>query len=126
MSPLESESRMAAQFAPFETVDWIPYFLNRPFSCAITIGELSVSAMMPNFIFATSGESSADSPAAQPFGRPANSADKVSPLAARWRNSRRRRRDFVPWCICIARSFERLDFRLQGEENAEPTQRLRE
>jgi hypothetical protein len=32
MSPAESESRMAAQFAPFETVDSIPYFLKSPFS----------------------------------------------------------------------------------------------
>src|SRR6187431_1840219 len=47
MSPLESESRMAAQLAPFTTVELIPYFLNSPFSCAITMGEQSVSAMMP-------------------------------------------------------------------------------
>src|SRR6186997_1933061 len=47
MSPLESESRIAAQLAPFTTVELMPYFLNRPRSCAITIGEQSVSAIMP-------------------------------------------------------------------------------
>ena len=38
-------------------VELMPYFLNNPFSCAMTIGEQSVSAMMPNFIFAVSGAS---------------------------------------------------------------------
>src|SRR6185436_791004 len=47
MSPFESESRMAAQLAPFTTVELMPYFLNSPRSCAITIGEQSVSAIMP-------------------------------------------------------------------------------
>jgi hypothetical protein len=55
MSPFDSESRMAAQLAPFTTVELMPYFLNRPFSCAITMGELSVSAMMPKRMSATSG-----------------------------------------------------------------------
>ena len=55
MSPFDSESRMAAQLAPFTTVELMPYFLNSPFSCAITIGELSVSAMMPKRMSATSG-----------------------------------------------------------------------
>jgi hypothetical protein len=36
---------MAAQFAPLATVDSIPYFLNSPFSCAMTMGEQSVSAI---------------------------------------------------------------------------------
>src|SRR3954464_9757988 len=45
--PDERLSRIAAQFAPFVTVELMPYFLNRPFSCAITIGEQSVSAIMP-------------------------------------------------------------------------------
>src|SRR3954468_20452109 len=71
-SPLERESRMAAQLAPLETVESMPYFLNNPFSCAITMGELSVSAMMPNFIFGASGESSLDTPPAHPRGNPAN------------------------------------------------------
>src|SRR5262245_61272198 len=43
MSPFESESRIAAQLAPFTIVELMPYFLNKPLSCAITIGELSVS-----------------------------------------------------------------------------------
>src|SRR6187401_850528 len=47
MSPFESESRMAAQLAPLMTVELMPYFLNRPFSWAITTGEQSVSAIMP-------------------------------------------------------------------------------
>src|SRR5215207_11673180 len=56
-SPVDSESRIAAQLAPLLTVDSMPYFLNRPFSCAITIGEQSVRAIMPNFIAVTSGDS---------------------------------------------------------------------
>src|SRR5688572_12713013 len=47
MSPFDSESRMAAQLAPLMMVELMPYFLNRPFSWAITTGELSVRAMMP-------------------------------------------------------------------------------
>src|SRR4030095_12887218 len=74
MSPLERESRMAAQFAPFETIDSMPYFLNKPFSCAITIGEQCVSAIMPNFIRLTSGASLADSDPAQPRGSELSSA----------------------------------------------------
>src|ERR1051325_9534349 len=38
-SPFDSESRMAAQLAPLLTVELMPYFLKRPFSCAITMGE---------------------------------------------------------------------------------------
>src|SRR5687767_12581925 len=57
MSPLDNESRMAAQFAPLETVELMPYFLKRPFSCAMTMGELSVRAMMPNFRSGVSGAS---------------------------------------------------------------------
>src|SRR5437879_11948103 len=41
MVPLLKLSRMAAQFAPLVTVELIPYFLNRPFSCAMTMGEQS-------------------------------------------------------------------------------------
>src|SRR5688572_14584997 len=36
LSPLESESRMAAQLAPLATVELMPYFLNSPFSWAMT------------------------------------------------------------------------------------------
>src|SRR5436190_13961253 len=57
MSPLESASRIAAQLAPLLTVELIPYFLKKPFSCAITIGEQSVSAIMPNLTSLTSGPS---------------------------------------------------------------------
>src|SRR5262245_10028738 len=47
MSPFESESRIAAQLAPLITVELMPYFLKMPRSWAITIGEQSVSAIMP-------------------------------------------------------------------------------
>ena len=68
LSPLESESRMAAQFAPLRTTALMPYFLKKPFSWAITMGEQSVSAMMPNFMSLVSGASLAKTP---PCGRSA-------------------------------------------------------
>src|SRR5690349_17557293 len=74
MSPLESESRMAVQFAPFATVDSMPYFLKSPFSCAMTIGEQSVRAIIPNFNLAVSGASLAKTDPAQRIGTPASSA----------------------------------------------------
>src|SRR6188768_1071639 len=55
ISPFDSESRMAAQLAPLMIVELIPYFLNSPFSWAITIGEQSVSAIMPKRKSAVSG-----------------------------------------------------------------------
>src|SRR5262249_32290601 len=55
MSPFDRESRMAAQLAPLTMVELIPYFLKRPFSWAITIGEQSVSAIMPKRRSVTSG-----------------------------------------------------------------------
>src|SRR5689334_3172394 len=64
MSPFESESRMAAQLAPFTTVELMPYFLNRPRSCAITIGEQSVSAIMPKRRSGVSGALAAALPPA--------------------------------------------------------------
>jgi hypothetical protein len=57
MSPLEIASRTAAQLACFTTVELMPYFLKNPFSCAMTMGEQSVSAMMPKRMSATSGVS---------------------------------------------------------------------
>ena len=57
MSPLDSESRIAAQLAPLATVELMPYFLKSPFSCAMTIEEQSVNAMMPNFSSEVSGAS---------------------------------------------------------------------
>src|SRR5438445_294729 len=89
MSPLLKLSRIAAQFAPLLTIELIPYFLSRPFSCAMTIGEQSVSAIMPNFTVAVSGASLANAVPTQPFGRPANNAVRVAPLAALPRNARR-------------------------------------
>ena len=46
-SPRLILSRIAAQEASLEIVDSMPYFLNSPNSCAITIDEQSVKAMMP-------------------------------------------------------------------------------
>ena len=85
MSPLERESRMAAQFAPFATVASMPCFLKKPFSWAMTIGEQSVRAMMPNRIAGCSGESSAYAVPVQPRGKPASKA------AASDRRRKRRR-----------------------------------
>src|ERR1043165_1408945 len=87
ISPLERESRIAAQLAPFETVDWIPYFLNNPFSCAITMGELSVRAIIPNLSWLVSGLSLARVLPAQPLGNPATSVVKEMPAVAlrNWR-----------------------------------------
>jgi hypothetical protein len=79
---------MAAQFAPFATVESIPYFLNSPFSCAITIGEQSVNAIMPNFIFEVSGASLAKTEPAQRVGKPASS-DAVTDRARNFRRENR-------------------------------------
>src|SRR5439155_7099679 len=74
MSPLPSESRIAAQLAPLLTVELMPYFLKSPFSWAMTMLEQSVSAMMPSLMSAVSGASLANVEPTQPFGRPATSA----------------------------------------------------
>ena len=55
--PLERLSRIAAQLAPFVTLELTPYFLKKPFSWAITMGEQSVSAIMPKFTSGASGAS---------------------------------------------------------------------
>ena len=62
---------MTAQEASFEMIDSMPYFLKSPNSCAITIDEQSVRAMMPNRILGVSGPSAAYAPPTQPFGIPA-------------------------------------------------------
>jgi hypothetical protein len=46
---------MAAQFAPLTTVDSMPWFLKNPFSWAMTMGEQSVSAIIPNRTLVVSG-----------------------------------------------------------------------
>ena len=58
-SPSVSLSRITAQDASFETVELIPNFLKYPSSCAITIDEQSVKAMIPKRTSGVSGESSA-------------------------------------------------------------------
>ena len=79
MSPFDSASRIAAQLAPLLTVELMPYFLNRPFSWAITMGEQSVSAMMPNLRSGVSGASLA--PAAHPARVPSQAAPPTAPAA---------------------------------------------
>ena len=69
MSPVDKLSRIAAQLAPFTIVERMPYFLNNPFSCAITIGEQSVSAIIPKRMSLTSGAPLAGTLPAQPAGR---------------------------------------------------------
>src|SRR5690242_17554817 len=44
LSPLARASRMAAQLAPLLIVALMPYFVKKPFSWAMTIGEQSVRA----------------------------------------------------------------------------------
>ena len=66
-----------------------PYFLKKPFSCAITKGEQSVSAMIPNLISDTSGASLANTDPIQPVGRPLNKAPNPNPLADLERKLRR-------------------------------------
>src|SRR5439155_16336821 len=56
----------------------------------MTIGELSVSAIIPNRRWLTSGESSAETPPAQPRGSPAKSADNDKLLPASFTKARRR------------------------------------
>src|SRR5262245_23662074 len=70
----------------------MPYFLKRPFSWAMTIGEQSVSAIIPKFMEAVSGASLAKALPTQPFGKPAKRAVAVRP---RWRNWRRVREGLV-------------------------------
>src|ERR1043165_8843839 len=98
MSALESESRIAAQFAPLATVDSIPYFLKIPFSCAMTIGEQSVSAIMPNFIFAVSGASLAKTDPAQRAGKFASN-DAVTERARNFR--REKRGEMCAFIFCL-------------------------
>src|SRR5918999_2651194 len=89
ISPFESESRIAAQLAPLRTVELMPYFLKKPFSWAMTIGEQSVSAMMPNLRSGISGPSAAYAPPTQSMGRLDRTAAAPRPLATVDRNSRR-------------------------------------
>src|ERR1051326_2798397 len=80
---------MAAQFAPLATVESIPYFLKKPFSCAMTMGEQSVSAIMPKRNLVVSGAPLAKARPAQALGRPARRAVKVTFRTVFRRKSRR-------------------------------------
>ena len=99
MSPFDRASRMAAQLAPLLTVELMPYFLKKPFSWAITIGEQSVRAIIPNFSSFTSGPSLGDSGPVDPAGaagaavsvfgsQPPRNVAPARPLAAVVRNLR--------------------------------------
>src|SRR5437016_232670 len=76
-SPRLILSRITAHDASLETTELIPNFLKYPSSCAITIDEQSVSAMIPKRTFGVSGESSANAPPAQPRGTPASVAATI-------------------------------------------------
>ena len=118
MSPFESESRMAPQLAPFTTVELMPYFLNMPFSWAITIGEQSVSAIIPKRRSLTSGLEGSTRPA---LADAAGAAEAVSlgfltrrqcerrrQQRARFENitSSKRRHDLYPSFITSKRDWQ--------------------
>src|SRR6266850_4026710 len=73
-SPSVRRSRMTAHEASLEIVDSMPCFLKSPSSCAMTIDEQSVSAMMPMRILGVSGASEAHAPPLHRAGTPASSA----------------------------------------------------
>src|SRR5262249_9162684 len=90
MEPVERLSRMAAQLAPFVTVELMPYFLKKPFSWAMTMGEQSVSAIMPKLISGVSGASEAEPAVAAQLLLPraaqrAAVPARVAPLERNWR-----------------------------------------
>src|SRR5688500_11936540 len=105
---------MAAQLAPLLIVELMPYFLNSPFSWAMTSGEQSVRAMMPHLRSLTScaslagvapissggtAEEAVESP------HPLTAASDPSPAAAPPRNNRRlidpARRDICYLSGCV-------------------------
>src|ERR1043166_7196203 len=98
---------MAAQLAPLATVGSMPYFFKISFSWAMTIGEQSVSAIMPNFILVVSGASLAKTDPVQRLGRPANSAA----VAERARKFRRVKREIFLLGIVLA-SLSQLAMRV--------------
>src|SRR4051812_4097524 len=91
IEPVERLSRMAAQLAPFVTVELMPYFLKRPFSCAMTMGEQSVSAIMPKLRSVTSGASETEPAVAAQLRLPSAAQRAAAPASwvPRERNWRR-------------------------------------
>src|SRR6478736_2805208 len=91
MEPVERLSRMAAQLAPFVTVELMPYFLKKPFSWAMTMGEQSVSAIMPKLRSVTSGASDAEAAVAAQLRLPSAAQRAAAPASwePRDRNWRR-------------------------------------
>src|SRR6185503_13192481 len=79
---------MTAHDASFEMTDSMPNCLKCPSSCAITIGEQSVSAMIPKRMVFVSGESSAYALPTHPAGSPSIRPAAVEPAAVR-KNVRR-------------------------------------
>lgn len=72
---------MAAQLAPFVMVALMPYFLKKPFSRAMTMGEQSVKAMMPILTLGISGAS--EPPAAVAARERVPRADQSAAAAVR-------------------------------------------
>src|SRR5688572_29093065 len=110
MEPVERLSRMAAQLAPFVTVELTPYFLKKPFSCAMTMGEQSVSAIMPKFRLGDSGASEAEPAVAAQLREPRAAQRAAAPvsLAPSVMNLRRLSGDERPavelgwwWCMRV-------------------------
>src|SRR6186997_3277823 len=99
MVPLLRLSRIAAQFAPLVTVELMPYFLKRPFSCAMTMGEQSVSAIMPKLRSVTSGASDAEPAVAAQLRLPRAAQRAAAPASwdPRERNWRRFRGRLGIW-----------------------------
>src|SRR5262245_5804765 len=94
---------MAAQFAPLATVTSSPYFLKYPFSAAITNGEQSVNAMIPQRSFDISGASPTGVEPAQPRGKPANRVAAAVPRAARFKKVRRESCAVIGFVVLIWR-----------------------
>src|SRR5689334_10422953 len=88
-SPSDSLSRITAHDASFETTELMPNFLKKPSSCAMTIGEQSVSAIIPKRMFGVSGESSAYAPPTHPAGTPFINVAAPLTATAVFRNLRR-------------------------------------
>src|SRR5690349_19944706 len=88
-SPSDSLSRITAHDASFETTELMPNFLKKPSSCAMTIGEQSVSAIIPKRMFEVSGESSAYAPPTHPPGRPFINVAAALAATVFFKNARR-------------------------------------
>ena len=66
----------------------------------MTIGEQSVSAMIPKLTFLVSGASDADSAPTQPVGRPEASNPRADVFVETERNFRRDNGEFFGMVVC--------------------------